>query len=115
MPKPASPTPDASPGQGVAVRSRPKARLRPPVMWKVLLHNDDYTTQEFVVAVLRTIFRKSEAEAVAIMLNVHRKRVGVAGIYPKDVAETKVAQVKLAAERQEFPLLCTLEPEEVSA
>lgn len=115
MPKPASPTPHAAPSQGVAVRSRPKTRLKPPVMWKVLLHNDDYTTQEFVVAILRTIFRKSEAEAVAIMLNVHRKRVGIAGIYPKDVAETKVAQVRIAAEKEEFPLLCTLEPEEVKA
>lgn len=116
MPKPASPPPSQAPepGQGVAVRNRPKARTKPPAMWKVLLHNDDYTTQDFVISILRTIFRKSEAEAVTIMLNVHKKGVGVAGVYPKDVAETKVAQVRQTAERYEFPLLCTLEPEEVT-
>lgn len=116
MPKP-PPTPPQTapePGEGVVVRSRPKTRVQPPSMWKVLLHNDDYTTQDFVIAILRAIFRKSEAEAVSIMLNVHQKGVGVAGIYPKDVAETKVAEVRQAAERREFPLLCTLEPEEVT-
>ena len=116
MAKPLSTPPSRSPepGDGVALRSRPKTRVQPPSMWKVILHNDDYTTQDFVIAILKTIFRKSEAEAVSIMLNVHQKGVGVAGIYPKDVAETKVAQVRQAAERREFPLLCTLEPEEVT-
>jgi ATP-dependent Clp protease adaptor protein ClpS len=116
MPKPPSKAPEHAPdpGQGVAVKTRPKTRTKPPVMWKVLLHNDDYTTQEFVVSILRTIFRKSEAEAVTIMLNVHKKGIGVAGIYPKDVAETKVAQARHAADRHEFPLLCTLEPEDVT-
>ena len=88
-----------------------KPRLQPPSLWKVILHNDDYTTQEFVVWILETIFRKPEPEAVRIMLDVHKRGKGVAGIYPFDVADTKVAQVKAAAEQQEFPLLCTLEPE----
>ena len=116
MPKPLSPTPSKSPepGEGLALRNRPKTRVQPPSMWKVILHNDDYTTQDFVIAILRAIFRKSEAEAVTIMLSVHQKGVGVAGIYPKDIAETKVALVRQAAERREFPLLCTLEPEEVT-
>ena len=94
-------------------RTVPRTRLRlsPPVLWKVILHNDDYTTREFVVMVLQTVFRKPEAEAVRIMLDVHRSGSGVAGIYPFDVADTKVAQVKNLAEAKEFPLLCTLEPE----
>ena len=80
-------------------------------MWKVILHNDDYTTQEFVVWILETIFRKPEAEAVRIMLDVHKRGKGVAGVYSFDIADTKAAQVKAVAEQHEFPLLCTLEPE----
>ena len=80
-------------------------------MWKLVLHNDDYTTQEFVVWVLVRVFRKPEAEATRIMLDVHRQGKGVAGIFTKDVAETKINQVRQLAEAQEFPLLCTVEPE----
>ncbi len=104
MPRP-SPTP------GTATKTRSKAKLQPPTMWKVVLHNDDYTTQEFVVWVLKEVFRKVEGEAVRIMLDVHRRGKGVAGIYPFDVADTKIGQVKELAERNEYPLLCTLEPE----
>ena len=111
----ARPVPDnPSDGQGGAgVRTAPRTRLRltPPVLWKVILHNDDYTTRDFVVMILRTVFRKPEAEAVRIMLDVHRRGKGVAGIYPFDVADTKVAQVRAMAEAKEFPLMCTLEPE----
>lgn len=98
---------------GVGTRTAPRTRLKltPPCLWKVILHNDDYTTREFVVQVLTSIFRKPEAEAVAVMMDVHRKGMGVAGVYPFDVAETKVAQVAALAEAHEFPLLCTLEPE----
>ena len=103
--------PGGDPGVGTATRTRPKARLAPPVMWKVVLHNDDYTTQEFVVWILMTIFRKAEAEAVRIMLSVHQRGKGVAGLYPFDVADTKITQVKALAEQREFPLLCTMEPE----
>lgn len=98
-------------GGGTLTKPRAKGKLKPPSMWQVLLHNDDFTTQEFVVWVLRTVFHKPDAEAVRIMLDVHRQGKGVAGIYTKDVAETRVAQVKRLAEAQEFPLLCTLEPE----
>lgn len=100
------------PGTGTATKTRSRAKLQPPRMWRVLLHNDDYTTQEFVVWILQAIFRKPEPEAVRIMLDVHRRGKGVAGVYPHDIADTKVAQVKAQAELREFPLLCTLEPED---
>jgi ATP-dependent Clp protease adaptor protein ClpS len=80
-------------------------------MWRVVLHNDDYTTQEFVVWILETVFRKPEADAVRIMLDVHKRGQGTAGVYTFDIADTKVAQVKSLGEQHEFPLLCTLEPE----
>jgi len=80
-------------------------------MWRVLLHNDDYTTQEFVVWVLETVFHKPRAEALAVMLSVHRSGLGVAGIYTHDVAETKVKKARQMAEEHEFPLLVTMEPE----
>jgi ATP-dependent Clp protease adaptor protein ClpS len=86
-------------------------KLERPRMWRVLLHNDDYTTQEFVVWVLESVFRKPLAEAVAIMMSVHRSGIGVAGIYTHDVAETKVKKTQRMAEEQEFPLLVTMEPE----
>lgn len=101
-----------SPAVQPATKSRSRIQLKPPSLWRVLLHNDDYTTQEFVVQILTGIFRKPEAEAVRIMLEVHRRGKGVAGIYPFEVAETKVAQVKTHAERHEYPLLCTLERED---
>jgi len=80
-------------------------------MWRVLLHNDDYTTQEFVVYVLETVFNKPQAEAFAIMMQVHQSGLGIAGIYTRDVAETKVKATRQLAEQNEFPLLVTMEPE----
>jgi ATP-dependent Clp protease adaptor protein ClpS len=80
-------------------------------MWRVLLHNDDYTTQEFVVYVLETVFNKPQAEAFAIMMRVHQSGLGIAGIYTRDVAETKVKAARQLAEQNEFPLLVTMEPE----
>ena len=80
-----------------------------PRLFKVLLHNDDYTTMDFVVMILEKIFHKSPVEATRIMLNVHRKGVGVAGVYPYDMAETKVAQVHALAEKHQFPLKCSME------
>ena len=80
-------------------------------MWRVLLHNDDYTTQEFVVWVLETVFAKPQADAFAIMLRVHQSGLGVAGIYTHDVAETKCAATRRLAEQHEYPLLVTMEPE----
>ena len=78
-------------------------------MYKVLLHNDDYTTMEFVVEILRHVFHKSIAEATRIMLNVHRRGVGVCGTYPFEVAETKVDTVHLLAQEKGFPLKCSME------
>ncbi|MCS7057748.1 MAG: ATP-dependent Clp protease adapter ClpS [Meiothermus sp.] len=96
-----------------ATRTRPssKAAPRTPPLYKVLLLNDDYTPMDFVVEVLMRYFRKSEAEAVRIMLQVHHTGVGVAGVYPFEIAETKVNQVRAAAQREGHPLQCTLEPE----
>ena len=80
-------------------------------MWRVLLHNDDYTTQEFVVWVLESVFQKPRGEAFAIMMSVHQSGTGLAGVYTHDVAETKLSTVKRLAEDHEFPLLVTMEPE----
>ncbi len=79
--------------------------------FKVVFHNDDYTTQEFVVGVLMKFFHKTETEATQIMLSVHHKGHGVAGFYSRDVAETKVAQVMGYARENGMPLLVTSEPE----
>ncbi len=83
--------------------------LQEPPLYKVLLHNDDYTTMEFVVMVLVTVFAKNSDEATRIMLNVHHQGIGIAGVYTREVAETKVAIVHRLARRYQFPLKCTLE------
>lgn len=85
--------------------------LRRPSMFKVLLHNDDFTPMEFVTTVLESVFRKSSEDAVHIMLCVHQKGVGVAGIYTFEVAETKVAAVTDLARANEHPLRCSMEAE----
>src|SRR5215471_13953635 len=91
-----------------AVVTESKPRLKKPPLYKVLLHNDDYTSMEFVVFILRTIFQKSEADAVRIMLSVHNQGIGVAGVYTYEVAEAKVAKVTSMARDNEFPLLASL-------
>jgi ATP-dependent Clp protease adaptor protein ClpS len=105
----ANPAPAAPPDTAVVTEERPKVAL--PRRWKVLLHNDDYTTMDFVVYVLMKHFAKSHAEATHVMLQVHHKGVGTAGTYPKDVAETKVAEVTAEARDQGMPLLLSTEPE----
>ncbi|MDQ6799772.1 MAG: ATP-dependent Clp protease adaptor ClpS [Acidobacteriota bacterium] len=80
-----------------------------PPLFKVLLHNDDYTTMDFVVHVLESVFNLPEDQAIQIMLNVHVKGIGVAGVYTLEVAEMKVAKTTAMAREQEFPLLCTIE------
>jgi ATP-dependent Clp protease adaptor protein ClpS len=80
-----------------------------PPLFKVLLHNDDYTTMDFVVWVLQSIFGMGEEQAIQVMLNVHVKGVGVAGIYTFEIAEMKVEKTLAAAQSHEFPLLCTME------
>lgn len=102
-------------GTGLATKTKGRAKLQPPSMWKVVLHNDDYTTQDFVVFVLTAIFHKPESEATRIMLAVHRQGKGIAGLYTRDLAETKITQVRALAEQREYPLLCTMEPESVEA
>jgi len=81
-----------------------------PSLFKVLLHNDDYTTMEFVVWVLESVFNMPEDQAIQVMLNVHLRGVGVAGIYTFEVAEMKVEKTIALAREQEFPLLATTEP-----
>ena len=97
--------------ESTLTESRPDQRVQRPRMWRVLLHNDDYTTQEFVVWILESIFHKPRGEAFVIMMNVHRTGLGVAGVYTHDVAETKMKVARQAAEDHEFPLLVTIEPE----
>ena len=94
---------------GVATRTRTERKLKKPTLYKVLLHNDDYTTMEFVVYVLQQVFQRSENDAVQIMLHVHRSGIGVAGVYPYEFAETRVAQAEGLARQHEFPLRCTME------
>ena len=96
-------------GEEVATESREK--LKKPPLFRVLLHNDDFTTMEFVVEVLRRVFGKSEADAFRIMWAVHTQGVGCAGVYTYEVAEMKVERVTQMAREQEYPLLCTLEEE----
>jgi ATP-dependent Clp protease adaptor protein ClpS len=96
---------------GVVTQIRPKKKLARPRPYTVLLHNDDYTTMEFVVWILETIFRHDLASATRIMLHVHRNGIGVAGVYPREVAETRAGQVEKLAREHEFPLKCTTEPE----
>ena len=84
-------------------------KLKKPPLYKVLLHNDDYTTKEFVVQVLQYVFHKEQTEAVQIMLHVHKKGIGVAGVYTYEVAETKVTMVENLARQHEYPLKCTIE------
>lgn len=86
-------------------------RLKRPSLFKVLLHNDDYTTKEFVVQILEAVFNKDNTEAVQIMLHVHRNGVGVAGVYPFEVAEIKVKTVEGLAQQYEYPLKCSVEEE----
>ena len=98
--------------RGVAIAEKTKKKLEKPKMFKVLLHNDDYTTMEFVVAVLREIFHHNEASAMRIMLHVHQNGIGVAGIYTFEVAETRVRKTLALAKEAQYPLMCTMEPEE---
>jgi ATP-dependent Clp protease adaptor protein ClpS len=97
---------------GVATQTRSKQKLARPRLYKVVLHNDDYTTMEFVTLLLMHVFHHGESTANAIMLNIHRTGVGIAGVYTYEVAETKVAQVRELAEKAEYPLMCTMEPDD---
>ncbi len=91
------------------ILSETEEDIREPSMYRVLLHNDDYTTMEFVVEILMFVFNKSVEDATAIMLNVHRQGIGICGVYTYEVAETKVETVTNLARERGFPLKCTME------
>lgn len=103
------PTGASEPNDAVVVKPSPKTRK--PTMYKVLMLNDDYTPMEFVVYVLERFFHKNRDQATQIMLNVHRRGVGVCGVYTYEVAETKVTQVMDLARQNQHPLQCTIEKE----
>ncbi len=94
-----------------SVDTKKREKVEKARRFRVLFHNDDYTTMEFVIRVLMKFFHKSETEATQIMLSVHHKGHGVAGIYPRDIAETKVSMVMDYAREHGMPLLVTAEPE----
>ena len=98
-------------GGGVDVLEETNVRLEKPKLYKVLLHNDDFTTMEFVVFVLQYVFNRDEAEAFTIMLNVHNQGLGIAGIYPFEIANMKSEKAINLAKAREYPLLCTVEEE----
>src|SRR5436309_13096856 len=97
---------------GVITETRPKEKLKRPPLYKVLFHNDDYTTMEFVVWALMSVFHHDEATATGIMLHVHKNGIGVAGVYPRDVAETRAARGEARARAHEVPLPRSGEEEE---
>jgi len=93
------------------VLSESETRLQKPPMYKVLLHNDDFTTMDFVMFILESVFHKSEIESFAIMMKVHQEGIGIAGIYTYDIANTKADKTMNLARAHEYPLLCTIEEE----
>lgn len=99
------------PDQEGQLKEKVTPKVKEPSLYRVVLHNDDYTTTDFVVEVLVTIFHKPAMEATRIMMDVHKKGRGQVGLYPYDIAATKVYQVKEMAKKREFPLKCTLEKE----
>ena len=108
-PMPTGQRPRNDDDSGVATDTRTEKKLKKPAMYKVLLHNDDYTTMEFVVFVLQAIFHHDETKAVQIMLHVHKSGIGVAGVYTREVAESRIAQVEALARAHEYPLRCSME------
>ncbi len=99
----------SGPGAGGEVKERPQVKKEEPPTFKVVLLNDDYTTMEFVVNVLEGVFQKSPAEAFRVMMNVHVNGRGIAGVYPWEIAETKVNAVTALARKAGFPLKAVTE------
>ncbi len=93
------------------VLTESETKLEKPPMYKVVLHNDDFTTMDFVVYILRTVFRRTDAEAITIMLKVHTEGVGIAGVYTYEIATMKAEKAINLARANEYPLLCTVEEE----
>lgn len=106
---PPGPGKPGGPDEQVDVKTRPVTQV--PRRFKVIFHNDDYTTMEFVVSVLMQFFHKSETEATYLMLKVHKTGSAIAGYYSRDVAETKVQEVQKHAQEHGMPLMLTAEPE----
>ena len=98
-------------GLSTITRPETKPKTKKPQLYKVILHNDDYTTMEFVVHILQKVFHKNHAEATHLMLYVHQKGQAVVGVYTYDIADTKVQRVTEQARENGYPLLCTMEPE----
>ena len=105
------PSDPSGPQEDTLVLTKPKAKSERPPLHKVLLLNDDYTPMEFVVHILEKFFSKNRTEATDIMLHVHRRGVGLCGVFTYEIAETKVAQVMDFARANEQPLQCTMEKE----
>jgi ATP-dependent Clp protease adaptor protein ClpS len=99
------------PGHEEDIEVEERRKTATPKRYRIIFHNDDYTTMEYVIEVLRRFFHKSETEALHIMLTVHKKGKAIAGVYPRDVAETKVVDVMRDARERGHPLLLTTEPE----
>ncbi len=93
------------------VLTETETKLEKPKLFKVLLHNDNFTTMEFVVFILEHVFKRPTEEAFTIMIAVHEKGIGVAGVYPYEIATAKADKTTNLARAREFPLLCTVEPE----
>lgn len=108
-PPPKTTMSDTKHGTGEQVLERQKDQLKEPTLYKVILLNDDYTTMDFVVTVLETVFQKTPAEAYRIMMHVHTQGKGLCGVYPFEVAETKVDIVHDLARQNGFPLRASLE------
>lgn len=96
---------------GGEVMAESDIKLEKPKLYKVILHNDDFTTMEFVIFVLQYVFMRDEAEAFTIMLKVHNEGLGIAGIYPYEIANMKAGKAMNLAKAREYPLLCTVEEE----
>lgn len=93
----------------VLEEEKTKEKVKEPGMFSVILHNDNYTTFEYVIFILRSVFNKNQIDAEKITNDIHTKDKGIVGIYPLDIAKTKVEQVNKLAERDKFPLKCTME------
>lgn len=100
-----------SPEGTTKLKNKPVNKTKRPSMYKVIMLNDNYTTMEFVIDILKKIFNKSSIEATEIMMNIHHNGQGIAGIYPYDIAMTKITAVKSEAKNGGFPLKCILEKE----
>ena len=98
-------------GVGIVIEHERQVRTRRPRMFRVLMHNDDYTTRDFVVYVLQSVFHHAEPEALRVMLHVHNNGMGVAGVFSREIAETKIRKVQRLASQNEFPLRLSMEPE----